>query len=204
MYYPLMIELSNRQVCIIGGGKVAFRKVKKFLEYQAKVRVISTEFIEEFYNLEKRFKGKIILIKENFCEELIKDEFIVVGATNNKEVNRSIGEYCKEKHLLCNIVDSKELSSFIVPSTIKRGELIMSVSTLGNSPSFCSKIRKELEERYTKELEELVYLLGDARKLVLKNVEDEKEKKHILNSMADMDITELKQYISKLTNKEKK
>ena len=198
MYYPLMIDMKQKEVYIVGGGKVAIRKAKKFLEYEAKVTVISEEFIEEFYELKELWHKNLILIREQYKKEHIKDAFLVIGATNLEEVNKKIALDCKENNIICNIVDNIELSDFIVPSTIKRGDLEIAISTLGNSPSLCAKIRKELEEKFDKSFEEYVELLGYGRKIVLEKYTDEKEKKEILNSMVHMGKEELQDYIKYL------
>ena len=79
-------------------------------------------------------------------EEYIKDSFIVVAATNNKEINKNIGIYCRSCGKLVNVVDDIKLSNYTVPSYVKRGDLLISISTGGKSPSLSSKIKKELEK----------------------------------------------------------
>ncbi len=186
MFYPMMINLDNKNVTIIGGGKVAFRKAKKFLEFNCKIKVISPSFIEEFYSIEVK------LINDEYREDYLKESFIVIAASSNKKVNEDIDNYCKENNIMCNRADNKELSDFIVPSSIKRGNLVISVSTMGNSPSLASKIRKELESNYGVEYEEYVNILGDIRNLVLKNCTDKNEKKKILNELVNLNLEELK------------
>lgn len=63
-----------------------------------------------------------------------------------------------------NVVDNIEISNFTVPSYIKRGDLLISVSTGGKSPSLSSKIKKEIEKRYTEDYEEYLNVLGAIRK----------------------------------------
>ncbi len=188
MFYPMMINLENKRITVIGGGKVAFRKAKKLLEYKGEVVVVSPFLIDEW----KEIKEKMCIIKEEYKKEYIKDSFLVIAATSSKEVNEKIALYCKEKKILCNVVDDMDLSDFIVPSSIKRGDLVLSVSTMGKSPSMASKIRKELEEKYTKEYIEYIEVLGEIRKLILEKCEEEKVRKKILNEIVQLDIEELK------------
>ncbi|SHH52977.1 precorrin-2 dehydrogenase/sirohydrochlorin ferrochelatase family protein [Tepidibacter thalassicus] len=188
MFYPMMINLKNKKVTVIGGGKVAFRKVKKFLEFDCDIKVVSPLYIDKFESL----KDKITIIEDEYKKEYIKDSFLVVASTSNKELNEDIAIYCRENNILCNVVDDINLSDFIVPSSIKRGDLVISVSTMGKSPSLSSKIRKELEEKYDEEYEEYVNILGEMRALVLKKCNDESEKKKILNEIVNLNIEELK------------
>lgn len=190
MYYPLMINIVGKNVLIIGGGKVAFRKAKKFLEFGACIRIVGKKIIKDFYEL----KGNIDLIEDKYESKYIKDTLLVVCATSNKDVNEKAAQDCKNKNILCNVVDSIELSDFIVPSSVRRGDLIISVSTSGKSPLLSSKIRKELEEKYSMEYEEYIDLLGKIRDCVIKKYDDEKIKKDILKRTLNMSIYELREF----------
>lgn len=193
-----MINLKNKKICMVGAGEVSLRKAKKFLEYEANLIVVSTEFKQEFYELQELYHDKIRLIKDEFREEYIYNALLVEVATNNYFLNKEISKLCDKKNILCNVVDNKEQCDVIIPSTFKRGDLIISISTLGNSPSFCSRVRKELEDKYDDSTEEFIRLLGQGRELVLDKIKDKSEKKHLLNSMAYMEIEELKQLIMKM------
>lgn len=201
MFYPLMVDLKNKEVVIIGGGKVSLRKAKKFLEYEAIVKIVSLDVLDSFYEIEKLYKDRLTIIKDEFKMDYIEKAFLVIAATSNYSINKNISLICHEKNILCNIVDNIEESSFIVPSTIKRGDLNIAISTLGNSPSLCAKIRKDLEKIYDKNYEEYVELLGQCRALVLANYRDEEEKKSILNSLVDLNSEELKKLKIKLLSR---
>ncbi|WP_455539005.1 precorrin-2 dehydrogenase/sirohydrochlorin ferrochelatase family protein [Terrisporobacter sp.] len=188
MYYPINLKIDNVKIVIIGGGKVAYRKCMNFLAFNKKVLVVSKDFIEEF----EEIKNHIEIIKDNYHEKYIKDAFVIVAATNNKEVNKEIGIYCREHGKLVNVVDDVELSNFTVPSFVKRGELLLSVSTGGKSPSLSSKIRKNLEEIYDESYEEYVELLGEARQIIIKNTMDIKERRKQLKELLDLSFDELK------------
>lgn len=198
MYYPLMVNLKNKNICIVGAGEVSLRKAKKFLEYEANVTVISIEFKDEFYELKEQYHDKIKLIKDEYKEEYLHNTLLVEVATDNHFINEEIARLCNKKNILCNVVDNKTKSDVIIPSTVKRGDLIISISTLGNSPSFCSRVRKELEKKYDSSTEEFIRLLGEGRELVLHKIHDKSEKKRVLNSMAYMEIEELKQFIIRM------
>ncbi|KGM94698.1 siroheme synthase [Clostridium novyi A str. 4552] len=194
MYYPLMINIDNKNIIVVGGGKVAFRKSKKLLEFGACVTVISPCVLEKFNSLKLEFSDKLKIIQDYFKSTYIENAYLVIGATSDKNINQKISNYCKKKRILCNIVDNIKESDFIVPSSIKRGDLIISVSTMGKSPMLCSKIRKELENRYTDVYEEYIFLLGEARNIILKKFNNE-EKKKMLQVIINMDINKLKKFI---------
>lgn len=188
MLYPINLEIKDMKITVIGGGEVAYRKCKNFLEFCKSVRVISPEFIDNF----ELIKNKVDLIYDVYKEEYIKDSFIVVAATNNKEINKNIGIYCRSCGKLVNVVDDIELSNYTVPSYVKRGDLLISISTGGKSPSLSSKIKKELEEKYDDSYEEYINILGEIRQEIIKKYKNISERKIILNKLVDLSLEELK------------
>ncbi|EGT4929367.1 bifunctional precorrin-2 dehydrogenase/sirohydrochlorin ferrochelatase, partial [Clostridioides difficile] len=177
-------------VVIIGGGEIAYRKCKNFLEFNKNVTIVSKQILNKFYDL----KGNIKIIKDDYKEIYIKDASVIIAATNNRELNMEIGLYCRAKNKLVNVVDNIEISNFTVPSYIKRGDLLISVSTGGKSPSLSSKIKKEIEEIYTEDYEEYLNVLGDIRKEVIKKYEDKSKRKDLLNMLITLDLEELKKF----------
>ncbi|HSQ33860.1 MAG TPA: bifunctional precorrin-2 dehydrogenase/sirohydrochlorin ferrochelatase, partial [Peptostreptococcaceae bacterium] len=143
---------------------------------------------DEFEDIE----DKIILIRDLYKEDYIRDSFIVVASTDNKDLNKQIGLYCKENNKLCNVVDNPSLSSYIVPSIVKRGDLVISISTSGKSPSLSAKIKNDLEEQYNDDYEEYVNLLGNIRNKVLEKYKDKAEKRKLLNRLIYMSLEELR------------
>lgn len=191
MFYPINLKIDDMKIVIIGGGKVAYRKCMNFLAFNKKVLVVSKEFIKEF----EEIKEQVEIVKGAYNEKYIKDAFVVVAATNNKEVNHQIGTYCRQHNKLVNVVDDKDLSNFTVPSFVKRGDLLLSVSTGGKSPSLSRKIRKDLEEVYDDSYEEYVELLGQAREMIIENTSDIKERRKRLKELLDLSFDELRRII---------
>ena len=191
MFYPINLKIDDMKIVIIGGGKVAYRKCMNFLAFNKKVKVISQDFIEEF----EEIKDQIEMIKDSYDEKYIKDSFVVVAATNNKDINHKIGVYCNQNGKLVNVVDDKKLSNFTVPSYVKRGELLLSISTGGNSPSLSAKIKRELEETYDESYGEYIELLGLARKKIIEKNKDIKERRKKIKALIDLSVEELKEKI---------
>ena len=92
-----MVELKEKKVAIIGGGKVAYRKASNLASLGAFVTVISPTFIAEF----EKLKGLIKCIEAYYDKHFIEDSFLVIAATDNKTLNTEIGEYAKNKSILC-------------------------------------------------------------------------------------------------------
>lgn len=200
MFYSINLELDKFEVVIIGGGEVAYRKCKNFLDFNKKVKVIAPKFIKEFKELSKNVE----LIEDIYKEEYIKDSFIVVAATNNEDVNKAIGKYCNLNNKLVNVVDNIELSNYIVPSYIKRGDLLISVSTGGKSPSLSRKIKKELENKYDDSYEEYINFLGEVRRKIIEEVDDISTRRELIKKLITLNLEELKEEKNKYINSESK
>lgn len=188
--YSAMLNLEGCQVTIIGGGKVAYRKACLLLEEGCNIQVIAPWFIEDFNKLGQ----SINRIYKNYEEGDCAGSTLVFAATNDQALNKSIGDYCKRTKILCNVVDNRRLSSFSTPAQFKRGDLVISVSTGGHSPSLAAQIKEELASRYGEIYEVHLRLLGELREKVLQTEMDEMKKKEILNHIATLNLEELKDY----------
>lgn len=188
--YNAMLNLKDCKVTIIGGGKVAYRKVCLLLQEGCDIQVIAPSFIENFKGLEHSVDRIYKKYEEGDCAGSV----LVFAATNDQVLNQSIGDYCRRAGILCNVVDNKKLSSFSTPAQFKRGDLHIAVSTGGHSPSLARKIKEELADRYGEVYETHLRLLGELREKVLERETDELKKKEILNHIATLNIEELKDY----------
>lgn len=140
-FYPLNLDVEEKSCVVVGGGEVALRKIQGLLSAGAVVKVIAPEVsagVEELFR-----RGEISLTRENFSAELLGNEVILIAATNNPEVNRQVAEVARSKKILVNVVDGG--GNFNVPSTIRRGELLLTISTGSNSPAFAKFVREMLE-----------------------------------------------------------
>lgn len=194
MYYPLMIDLKQKSVVVFGGGNVAKRKVEKLLEYGANVRVVSQDILNGIAEFENTFETSISIVKDTYSSKYICDCILVIAATCDRNTNEQIASYCSENNILCNVVDDMDSSSFIVPSSMRCGDMTIAISTMGKSPSLCKKIKEDLETRYCDEFAIYVELLGQVRKIILQKENDAQEKKRILKEITDMNLDELKKF----------
>ena len=140
-FYPLNLDIKEKNCVVVGGGKVAFRKIRGLLAAGATVKVIAPKICAEVEELFRR--GEIFLTRENFSEEMLGDEIILIAATDKPEVNQRAATAARAKKILVN--DAGVGGDFNVPSTIRRGELLLTISTGGNSPAFSKFFREMLE-----------------------------------------------------------
>ena len=164
-YYPVYLNLRGKKVLVVGGGAVALRKTKSLLEAKAFVKVVSPLFHEGFESINSN--SNLILQLKAFEEKDVSDVFLVFSATDDRELNYIISQICETSGILCNIADNPEKSGFIVPSCIKRGDLMLAVSTGGKSPALSRKLRKDLEKEFGDEYEIFLYFLGEIRCAIL-------------------------------------
>lgn len=185
-YFPLCLDLDGKKVFVIGGGKVAERKVIPLLDCGADVTVISPSITEKLRNLFK--KGKLRYLPKAYKRGDLKGAFLVISATGEKGINMEVSEEAESRGCLYNVVDNPEASNFIVPSSVKRGGLLISISTSGASPALSKKIRKELEKRYGREYSLFLNLMEGIRKRLLKEMSSERKRKKIFHSLANSDL----------------
>ncbi len=158
-YYPAFLNLTDRLCIVVGGGGVAERKVLSLLKAGASVRVISPELNEGLQRLKE--EGRIQHIDRAYQEGDLKDAFLIIAATSDMDVNRAVYEEAKDRPV--NVVDVPELCSFIVPSIIERGPLLIAISTSGASPAMARSIREELESFFKEDFEEFFHFLAEIR-----------------------------------------
>lgn len=173
-YYPVMLDINGRKCLVVGGGNVALRKALSLLSCKAKVTVISPLFSEGILKLAS--EGKIELINRTYRSGDAEGYFIAIVATDDNTANRLVASDCEKHGIPVNVVDDKELSSFIVPSVIRRGDLTISISTSGKSPLLSRLIKEKLESVFTDGYDELLQKLYEKR-LELKEKELPDEEK---------------------------
>jgi precorrin-2 dehydrogenase/sirohydrochlorin ferrochelatase len=188
-YYPLFVDLSGRKAVVIGGGAVAHRKIKALLEHGAFVHVITRDLTPELHVLLNR--GDIRLLSGDFDESHIEGALIVIAATNDKILNRRISEAAKNRNILVNAVDQPEECSFIVPSMVKRGGLLIAVSTSGKSPALAKKIRETLSAQFGKEYEYFLNIMAGIRKRLFSENIPEAERGRLFHELVDSNILDL-------------
>ena len=148
MPYPLNIDLTGRRIVVVGGGTVAERKVRGVLaaEPAVEVRVIAPETTAGLRALAA--EGRIDWQRERYARGMLRGAFLVYAATDVREVNAAVAAEAEESGALVNVIDDAVRSDFQVPASLRRGDLLLTVSTGGDSPAMARAIRMELEQFY--------------------------------------------------------
>ena len=160
-YYPLFLNVKAMKCIVIGGGLIALRKVKDLLEHCADITVVSPYICKGIDDL--LAQSKIRVFKRKYQVGDLDGSYLTVVATGDKSLNKKVVKEAKERKVLLNIVDDPELSDFIVPSVIHRGDISIAVSTGGKSPALARKIRTRLETHFADEYSALALLVNEVR-----------------------------------------
>ena len=149
-FLPIMLNLKTKKTLVVGGGRVALRKINYLLNFQCNIEVIAQEFCEDVIDL--LLKYDIKHTKSIYRAGDLSRFDIVIVATNDVELQKHIYMETKKCNCLCNCVDSKEFSDFIVPAYIKDGDLVVSISTNGTSPSFAKEFKNYIKTTIPKDV----------------------------------------------------
>ena len=188
-YYPVNLDIRNRKCLVVGGGTVGTRKVMTLLNCGAKVTVVSSDVAEKLQELSD---GDIIkLEKRPFQISDLDNMFLVMGATDNQEINREIHSEAERLGVLCNIADRPEVCNFILPAIVNRGDLIIAISTSGKSPAFAKKIRKDLEKVFGTEYTDFLTLMGNIRTKLLSEDHEPEAHKHLFEKLIKRDLIKM-------------
>ncbi len=164
-YFPICLDLDGKPCLVIGGGRVAERKVRSLCQCGATVTVLSPELTE---SLEREAAaGAITVIRRPYQPGDLDGYLLVIAATDDPDAQAAIHQEATAKNILLNVADVPHRCTFILPATVRRGDFGIAVSTGGNSPALARRIRQELERCYGPEYGIYTAILGQLRQVVL-------------------------------------
>lgn len=187
-YYPIFVDLRGQRAVVVGGGRVAQRKIETLLAFGARVDVIARELTPVL--LEYAKEGRIGHRGREFADQYLEGAFIVIAATDDPLLNRQVSKAAKKRGLLINAVDQPGDCNFIVPSVLRRGDLLIAVSTSGKSPAFARKVRQDLEAEFGPECGAFLHLMGRVRKEIQARGLSGEENKEIFHKLVNSPILE--------------
>lgn len=183
-YFPAFLKLDNKKILIVGGGNIAYEKLQHLLDFTKEIYVVSQEYSDAMmYRINEE---NLHFEKRAYKEGDIKDFAIVIVAVDSIELQAAIFQESKKYNCLCNAVDSVAYCDFIFPSYIKKGDLIIAVSTSGASPALAKHLRKHLQKLIPDTISKFLEEMKALRKSLPKGKErmkmlDEKAKNYIKN-----------------------
>ena len=180
-YFPFYTDVAKLHGVIIGGGSVALEKVVKLLAFDANLTLVAKEVCDEIME----YKEKIEIIVSEYSDGFLDNADYVICATDNRVVNEQVWQDVKSRKLLINVVDVPEKCDFIFPSVLKRGRLVVGVSTSGAGPRVAIKLKDEIAKTVPENIEEILDYLAEERIKAKERIPDPKERRKYLIELAD-------------------
>jgi len=188
-YYPVHLDIQNRNCLVVGGGAVGTRKVLTLLQCGARVTVVSPIISDRLRELAAT--GTLTLYKRPYQTGDLDGMFLVIGATNDEALNRRISSDAEGINTLCNIADRPEICNFILPSIVRRDDLVITISTSGRSPALAKKLRQILENQFGEEYADFLRLMGAIRKKLLNRSHEPEAHKYLFEQLINSDLIAL-------------
>ena len=188
-YYPLFLDIRDMVCIVVGGGKVAERKARMLLAFGARVKVISPQVTNGILRL--RRDEKVNVVMREFQKGDLKGAGLVFAATDEAPVNALVREEAARRMVPINVADRPELCDFIVPSIIKKGSLVVAVSTSGTAPGVAKRLKGDVDRFLSKEYIDYLSLVARFRRVLHDSGATEKERKAVLGEVLEMDTKEV-------------
>lgn len=186
--FPLCINLEDKSFLVVGSGRIARRKLSAISEFTSNITVISKEGAEGLA------REGIKVVNKCFDDKDLEGFDFVITATGSREQDEAIVAACKSRGIPVNAADDREECDFFLPGIIKRGDLVVSVSTSGKSPAYSKHLREQIEDIIPENIEKVLDIMGELRKSLPSKVESQVERSKIYNyvmskllSMDDLD-----------------
>lgn len=189
VHYPLTIDLRDKKCVVVGGGAVAQRKVETLVDFEAQVTVIAPDIT---FGLNNMVREELIgHLPRDYRNGDLQAALLVIAATDDRDVNSAIYAEACDAGVLVNVVDCPDQCTFFVPAVIRRGDLVVSVSTGGKSPALAKHLREDLERFVGPEYGEYLRLMSELRARVYSLDSEKARAGDIFKRFLNSDILDL-------------
>lgn len=184
-FFPMFVDLTDQDCLVVGGGRVALRKVQVLLDFDARVIVVANEICDDIRRLSTS-GGSLLLYERSFEDSDITGKKLVVAATSDETLNDRISNLCDREKIPVNVVDDKKRCSFIFPSYIKEKDLVGAFSSGGNSPVLARYIKDNNKNLLTPLMGELGDVFGKWRMEIIRRIPDEKGRIKVFETLISL------------------
>ena len=185
--YPVNLVVAGRRCVVVGGGRIAARKVDGLLAADAEVHVVAPRLGDQMCT--RRDEGRITVEERAFRPDDLDGAWLATAATDDHAVNHAVYEAGDERGVWVNSADDPDNCSFTLMSVIRRGDLVVTVGTGGRSPALATWLKERITAELGPEYETLVQLLSDARDAMQadgRSTEDADWKRALDSGMLDL------------------
>ncbi len=200
--FPFFLKLQDRPCLVVGAGAAAESKIASLLDAGAQVTVVApaagrrvTRFVAE---------RKVRWLRRQFQPADLAGVFLVISATSDPAVSRSVSDEARSRGVLCNAVDEPALCDFYFPAVVRRGDLQIAISTSGQSPALARRIRCELEEAIDRSMGVELRRAGALRRRILAFDPPSAARSRLLRQLACRDVCDLDQCPARALTREEK
>lgn len=190
-FYPVNLDLRNKRCAVVGGGKVALRKIRSLLQAGALVTVISPSLDEDL--LVVYHEQQFTYFDKVYENGDLQGFFLVICASSDHDANKRAAQEAKEQGALVNVSDNSFPSDFTLPAKVERGPLLLTISTGGLSPAFSVLVKKELEEKYDDNYVAFLQIVAELRAQLVGKVSTSKQRELLWRELLTKDILQLVQ-----------
>ena len=163
--FPIFLKLEGRRCLVVGGGQVGTQKIAGLLDAGAQVTVVDPSpavAVREF------FGNRVTWLERKYFPGDLNGVFLVIAATSDAKVNQQIYDEAQRRNILANVVDVPPLCDFYYPAVVRRGSLVVAVSSQGESPHLAQRVRDEISQLLPEEVDQAVQRIGDERRRILR------------------------------------
>jgi siroheme synthase-like protein len=189
VFYPVYLDLTDRTAVVIGGGKIAQEKVDALLEAGARVRLIAPDLTPALRDRVRA--GEIDYAARTYQAGDTAGAFVVICATDQKEINHQVWQEASANGQLVNVVDDPPRCNFIAPAILRNGDLTVAISTGGKAPALAVRLKERLREQLGPEYARFLELAGQLREPLAKNIPDFATRKALWYELVDSDVLDL-------------
>ena len=187
-YLPIFFKISQKQCLVVGGGDISLRKVNLLLKAGAIIECVAPNFCQAL--IDRSADEALTLTKKTFSEVDIQNQSLIISATDDKKLNAEVSRLAHVANIPVNVVDSPDLSSFIMPSIVDRAPLLIAISSGGRAPVLARIIRAKLETLVPSAYGRLAEIAGEYRAQVKDRFSHIKDRRAFWESVLSGNIAE--------------
>ncbi|MGH6948242.1 MAG: siroheme synthase CysG [Kiloniellales bacterium] len=187
-HFPLFLDLEDRPVLLVGGGTAAAAKARLLIAAGAQLRVAAETPGEEIAALAA--DGRLSLARRSFVAADLSGVALAISASGEETLDRKVAGAARAANLPVNVVDSPDLSTFIMPAIVDRDPLTIAISSGGAAPLLAARLRAWLEARLPARLGALARFANEFRGAVKARIREAAGRRRFWERFFDGNLAE--------------